>query len=381
MMEDVVVVGGGRSGLAAAHALRAAGLAPIVLEAGAEPVGSWPHYYDSLKLFSPAAYSGIPASRSTEIRSGTHLATRWSTTCGSTRRSSTRTSAPGAASPRSHPRATADSWSRPMPAKRSNGRRGRRHRLVRQPALARPARSAHLHRTRPARGRLSPSTAIRRRARRGHQARRLSGAGRLRTSPGGQRHHRKPPSHRVSFPKGSTGKTSILAEVDRLDDLPPEWLARLLPDTLVTDTGRYRGAVESGRPDRRPMFTALEGEHVVWSDGTREAVDTIVLATGYPPTSTICARLERSPTVFRGTRGASPPRIPVWPISASSFNARTRRTPSVACTATPSTSRPPSPRTYETQAPSSGRDRAGGKPARCTFRPRTAHGSPRDALG
>jgi putative flavoprotein involved in K+ transport len=59
-MKDVVVVGGGQSGLAAARALRAEGLAPIVLEAGAEPVGSWPHYYDSLKLFSPAAYSGFP---------------------------------------------------------------------------------------------------------------------------------------------------------------------------------------------------------------------------------------------------------------------------------------------------------------------------------
>ena len=59
-MKAVVVVGGGQSGLAAARALRAEGLAPLVLEAGTEPVGSWPNYYDSLKLFSPAAYSGFP---------------------------------------------------------------------------------------------------------------------------------------------------------------------------------------------------------------------------------------------------------------------------------------------------------------------------------
>ena len=67
------------------------------------------------------------------------------------------------------------------------------------------------------------------------------------------------------------------------DDLPPEWLARLIPNTLVTDTGRYRAALESGLPDRRPMFTAFDGDHVVWSDGTREVVDTIVFATGYRP--------------------------------------------------------------------------------------------------
>jgi len=28
----------------------------VVLEVGDRPAGSWPHYYDSLRLFSPAAY-------------------------------------------------------------------------------------------------------------------------------------------------------------------------------------------------------------------------------------------------------------------------------------------------------------------------------------
>ncbi len=56
---DAIVVGAGQSGLAAAHALRAHGLRPVVLEAGPEPVGSWPNYYDSLTLFSPARYSAL----------------------------------------------------------------------------------------------------------------------------------------------------------------------------------------------------------------------------------------------------------------------------------------------------------------------------------
>jgi putative flavoprotein involved in K+ transport len=43
-MIDAVVIGAGQSGLAAAHALHHAGLAPVVLEAGDEPVGSWPSY-------------------------------------------------------------------------------------------------------------------------------------------------------------------------------------------------------------------------------------------------------------------------------------------------------------------------------------------------
>lgn len=56
----MLVIGGGQSGLAAAHTARAAGREPVVLEAGPEPVGSWPAYYDSLRLFSPARYSALP---------------------------------------------------------------------------------------------------------------------------------------------------------------------------------------------------------------------------------------------------------------------------------------------------------------------------------
>src|SRR5215211_8217318 len=60
---DLVIIGGGQAGLATAHAARRAGLASVVLEAGDEPVGSWPRYYDSLALFSPARFSELPGLR------------------------------------------------------------------------------------------------------------------------------------------------------------------------------------------------------------------------------------------------------------------------------------------------------------------------------
>ncbi|MFD0533289.1 hypothetical protein ACFQY7_05335 [Actinomadura luteofluorescens] len=53
--------------------------------------------------------------------------------------------------------------------------------------------------------------------------------------------------------------------------------------TPVMDIGTYRDAIATGNPDRRPMFTRLEGDQVVWSDGTREHVDVVLLATGYRP--------------------------------------------------------------------------------------------------
>jgi putative flavoprotein involved in K+ transport len=53
--------------------------------------------------------------------------------------------------------------------------------------------------------------------------------------------------------------------------------------TPVLDAGRYRAALAAGRPDRRPMFERLIPEGVLWSDGTPEPVDVVVLATGYRP--------------------------------------------------------------------------------------------------
>ena len=60
---DALVIGGGQSGLAAGYHLKRAGLSFEILEARGEPGGSWPGYYDSLTLFSPARYSGLPGMR------------------------------------------------------------------------------------------------------------------------------------------------------------------------------------------------------------------------------------------------------------------------------------------------------------------------------
>jgi putative flavoprotein involved in K+ transport len=57
---DVVVIGGGQSGLAAGYHLRRLGVEFVILDAQARPGGAWQHAWDSLHLFSPAAYSSLP---------------------------------------------------------------------------------------------------------------------------------------------------------------------------------------------------------------------------------------------------------------------------------------------------------------------------------
>ncbi len=67
------------------------------------------------------------------------------------------------------------------------------------------------------------------------------------------------------------------------DTLPAEWLGKITGGSVVTDSTGFQQTLAEGRVDRRPMFAALDGNQVVWSDGQREPADAIILATGYRP--------------------------------------------------------------------------------------------------
>jgi putative flavoprotein involved in K+ transport len=59
---EAVVVGGGQAGLATAYELAGRGLSPVVLEAEERIGEQWRHRWDSLRLFTPARYDGLPGS-------------------------------------------------------------------------------------------------------------------------------------------------------------------------------------------------------------------------------------------------------------------------------------------------------------------------------
>ena len=57
---DVIVIGGGQSGLAVGYYLRRSGLSYVILDQNEQGGGAWIHTWKSLRLFSPAQWSSLP---------------------------------------------------------------------------------------------------------------------------------------------------------------------------------------------------------------------------------------------------------------------------------------------------------------------------------
>jgi putative flavoprotein involved in K+ transport len=278
---DAIVVGAGQSGLAAAHALRQAGRAPVVLEAGPEPVGSWPSYYDSLRLFSPARYSSLPGmpfpgdpdhyphrdevvdylrryakNLAVDLRTGHRVTTV-------RRRDNGFTIGIEDGTELTTPIVIA-----------ASGAFGQPHR----PALpgldsftGTVLHAADYREPGPFTGQRvvvvgAANTAVQV----GYELAKVATVT-LAT--------RKPIRFAPQRPLGRD--VHFWSAASGFDHLPIGHLLKNPPRTPVNDDGRYRCAVLAGHPDRRPLFTAIDGATVTWPDGTREHVDTILLATGY----------------------------------------------------------------------------------------------------
>ncbi|WP_017594196.1 flavin-containing monooxygenase [Nocardiopsis potens] len=278
----LLIIGAGQAGLAAAHAAAARGVRPLVLEAAGETGGSWPHYYDGLVLFSPARFSALPGR-------------------------------PFPGDPERYPlrdevvdylRAYAEGLDADI-------RCGHRvTSLVRERGALVAATAGGDRFEAPAA--ITATGAFTRPHRPA-----LPGLGEFTGTVLHAADYRSPEpfaGQRVVVVGGGNSAVQIAAElagsarvtlasrapVAWADQRPLGrdvhwWFARSGLDsaplrriwekgpTLVNDDGRYRAAFASGNPDRREVFTRLEGGKAVWADGEAEPVDTVVLATGYRP--------------------------------------------------------------------------------------------------
>jgi putative flavoprotein involved in K+ transport len=283
-MNDVIVIGGGQSGLSSARALHRHGLQPVVLEAGPEPVGSWPYYYDSLTIFSPVEYSSMPGLRfpgdpdhyphrdevvdylrayaaglDVDIRTHTRVTAVDSDGVGGF----VVHTAGGDELPTAAVVAASGSFGNPF-LPDIPGRDDFAGRVVHVADYRNP---------------------------KSHDGERLVvvGAGDSAVQAGYEladvARVTLATRHPVVFlPQRRDGRDlHYWLAVSGFDDLPPEWLAQLVPNAVVVDTGDYQHALGSGRLGQRRMFTRFDRDGVVWPDGTTEPVDTVLFATGYRP--------------------------------------------------------------------------------------------------
>lgn len=281
---DTIVIGAGQSGLAAARALRDAGRTPVILEAGPTPTGSWSGYYDSLTLFSPARHSALPGqdfpgdgdhyptrddvvaylqryadSLDAEIRTGTRV---------------TAVEADGAGG--FHVHTAAGDTLHTIGVIAASGSFGNPH----IPTL--PGQDGYTGQALHVADYRNPKH---------HAGQRVVVVG------GGNS------AVQVAYELAEVADVTIASRrplqlmpqivggkdvhhwhtTTGFDRLPPAWLARVATGTLVMDTGDYAAALADGRLQRRPMFTAFDGDHLIWADGERERVDVVIYATGYLP--------------------------------------------------------------------------------------------------
>ncbi|OJF12186.1 flavin-containing monooxygenase [Couchioplanes caeruleus] len=279
---DAVVIGAGQAGLATAHVLRRHGLDPLLLEAGPSPTGSWSRYYDSLTLFSPARFSELPGLRfpgdperyPTRDEVVAYLAAY----------------AEGLDVPiEVNTRAVAVTRTAQGFVTRAGDGREFTSRLVISAsggfgAPYRPAlpgldgfagtvlHSADYRAPEPFAGKRVV----------------VMGAGNSAVQIAVEL------AEVAAVTLASRGPVRFMPQRPLGRDLH-EWLHRSGLERLplgrllrgrtvrVLDDGRYRAAIEAGRPDWRPMFARLTPDAVAWADGMVEPVDVVLLATGFRP--------------------------------------------------------------------------------------------------
>jgi putative flavoprotein involved in K+ transport len=284
---DALVIGAGQAGLAAGYHLRRAGLSYTILEAADSPGGSWAVYYESLTLFSPSRYSGLPGmpfpgppERYPTRDEVTAYLRRYAEAFGLPVLSGERVLRAERAG------AGRDAGLRVLTA--SGGEHRARTLIAATGSFARPHRprfpgqeafrgrilhAAEYRNTEPFRGKRvvvvgAGNSAV-------QLAHELAAVARTTLAT------RAP----LRFePQTILGRdVHFWLSVSGLDRLPLGRLFDVSEPGAVVDDGTYAAAVRSGRPDRRPVFSRFTEGGVLWDDGEEEAVDAVVLATGYRP--------------------------------------------------------------------------------------------------
>ncbi|MEU9671603.1 NAD(P)-binding domain-containing protein [Streptomyces bobili] len=278
---DLIVIGAGQSGLATAALAPRHGFArTLILEAGEAPGGAWPRYYDSLTLFSPARYSSLPGMRfpgdgdrypqrdevvdylrayARRLPADIHTSTTVTAVTRQDGAWSVRAEGGREFTARAVIAATGDYGTPYIPDL--------------------PGRAEFTGRVLHAADYRSPGAFTGQRVV-------VVGGGNSAVQIAAELAAMADTTLAARRPIGWTPQRPLGKDLHwwlkhtGLDITPLRRLLEKVP-VSVLDDGRYRAALDRHGVDRREMFSRLTAEGVLWADGTKEAVDAVVLATGY----------------------------------------------------------------------------------------------------
>jgi putative flavoprotein involved in K+ transport len=279
---EAIVIGGGQAGLASGYHLRKKGLRYLILEADEQATGSWPKYYDSLKLFSPARFSSLPGvkfpgdpnkypsryevvSYLKDYKKHFELSVMTNqqivcveknkkeftvlTKAGEEFQSKTIINATG----------SFQSPFRPL----IGGQEVFKGRIIHSSEYQKPDAFFNQRIVVVGRGNSAVQIAIE-----------LAGVSKTTLA---VRH----PVHLIK--QKLLGKDiHFWIKVTGFDSFPFWRFGKTAPSSSsVIDLGQYSEQLAQGNPDQQPMFTSFYTDGVIWSDGRKEPVDTVIFATGY----------------------------------------------------------------------------------------------------
>jgi putative flavoprotein involved in K+ transport len=281
-VEQVIVVGAGQAGLAAARALQLRDLRPTILEAGPEAAGSWGRYYDSLRLFTPAWLNALPGMPfpgdpyrypgRDEVVGYLRDYAAW---LGCEIRTCARVRGVSAEDGAFSVRTDAGELLRARAVVVASGQFANPHRPALPPLEGYSGRVIHAAEYRcpdPYQGERvvvigSGNSAV-------QIAVEIASVARVSIV------SRSPIHYATTEPV--PGRSRFWKLVSLASRVPAGRL--FSPRTIpIIDTGGYRAAIEAGHPGWRQMPCGSDGQVLRWADGSAERVDTVILATGYRP--------------------------------------------------------------------------------------------------
>lgn len=280
---DVIVIGGGQAGLASGYYLKKKKLRFLILEASHEATGSWPRYYDSLKLFSPAQLSSMPGLKMPGHR--THYPLRDEVI--------------------RYLKNYAKTFDLPIQTNQ------RVIRIEKGDAFTIHTEAGDVYQTKAIinatgsfhnpftpnitgrevfKGEVLHSSAYRNSDRFKDQRILVVGRGNSAVQIAVELAESSHTSLAVQQPVQLVNQKVLGIDLHfwikaiGLDTFQFWRFGKQVPiPTAAADLGDYKARLEAGKPDQRDMFVAFHENGVVWPDGSEEKVDTVIFATGYRP--------------------------------------------------------------------------------------------------